>query len=229
MSDPGVPASSRLRRWQRRAVWLTVGLLAVLAPLCGRVAWEGRAEQQEAARAAAEGRGDDEIVHLGRAARWRLPLFSHDQDAIARLMQLGAEHEARGPEGRDMALAAYREARGAIVATRALGLPDEDAFDAANARIAVLMAEQERELGMDLSGEGRQEAYHRALLDVVPGPDPLWAALVALSFLAWVAATAGLTLRALDAQGRLRPRPALRWGAASLLLLVAWMVLLRLL
>jgi hypothetical protein len=48
-----------------------------------------------------------------------------------------------------------------------------------------------------------------------------------LAFAGWLVASAGFVLRALDAQGRLRSRPAVRWGGASLLLLIAWAVLLR--
>ncbi len=213
----------------RRAAWRLgwVGLLAaaVLAPFAIRAAWEGRAELAAAELAAAEERRDDEIVHLGRAARWRLPLASHDEVALERLMVRGHEHEQRGVEGRLDALAAYREARRAILATRGFGLPEADRFHAANERIAALMAEQERDLGMDLSGKEDQEAYHLALLEQVPGPDPTRSGLAALAFLSWVIASAGFILRALDAQGRLRPRPALRWGGASLLLLVAWVAL----
>lgn len=89
------------------------------------------------------------------------------------------------------------------------------------------MAAQERELDMDLSGADRREEYHLALLEQVPGPDPLRGAAAALAFAAWLVTSAGFVLRALDAQGRLRPRAALRWGGASLVLLVAWSVLLR--
>lgn len=215
------------RPWLGRAGLLTVIVAGVFAPLCVRAIWEGRAELEAASAAAEAARHDDEIIHLGRAARWRVPLASHDDQALDRLMALGAAHEQRGAEGRADALAAYREARRAILATRTLGIPHADVFHAANQRIAALMAAQERELGMDLSGEGRQEDHHLALLEQVPGPDPVRGAGVALAFVGWLVASAGFVLRALDAQGRLRRRPAVRWGGASLLLLIVWAVLLR--
>lgn len=209
----------------RRLGWLLGAGALIVLPLAARVAWEGSAELERAAAAGEAAQRDEQIIHLGRAARWRLPIASHDEQALEQLMALGRDYEEQG--SRDDALAAYREARRAILATRAWWLSDRDQFEAANARIAFLMAEQERELGTDLSGSGEQEAYHLALLEQVPGPDPTRSGLTALAFLAWVAATVGFVMRALDAQGRLRAPAAVRWGGASLLLLVLWMVLLR--
>jgi hypothetical protein len=199
----------------------------VLTPLAVRVAWEGHAELEAAEQARAEELLAQEIEHLGRAARWRLPVASHDEIALERLLVIGEEQEALGDAGIQTALMAYREVRRALLATRSWGIPHEDLFARANQRIAALMAIQERAFGTDLSGRGEQEAYHLELLERVPGPDPLRANLAALAFIAWIVASGGFVLRALDAHGRLRPRPALRWGAASLLLLIAWMVLLR--
>jgi len=64
------------------------------------------------------------------------------------------------------------------------------------------------------------------LLDRDPGPVPWRANLAALSFVGWVVASGGFVLRGLDGDGRLRPRPALRWGGVSVLLLLAWAILL---
>ena len=202
-------------------------VVGIMAPLAGRVAFEGSAELEAAAGARAEEDIDAEIEHLGRAARWRLPLASHDERALDRLLEIGAEYEAKGVEGTQRALAAYREVRRALLATRAWGVPHEDRFELANAHIATLMAAQEQRFGTDLSGGKDAEAYHLELLDRVPGPNPWLANAAALSFMMWVVAVGGFLLRAIDAHGHLRPRPALRWGGLSLIALVAWMILLR--
>jgi hypothetical protein len=47
----------------------------------------------------------------------------------------------------------------------------------------------------------------------------------AACFVAWLVACVGWFVRGIDGKGRLQPRLALRWGAAVLLLLVAWVVL----
>lgn len=225
MSGTGQAGKLDLRKGLARIGWLVLVALVVLVPLSIRVAWEGSAELEKAEAAAATSRVDDEVVHLGRAARWRLPLAGHDEVALARLMELGLAHEDAGE--RDQALVAYREARRAVLATRSFGLPDEETFHRANERIAALMAAQERDLGMDLSGEADQEHYHLALLEEVPGPNRTRSGFAALCFLAWLIATAGFVMRGLDAQGRLRTKTAVRWGGASIVLLIAWMVLMR--
>lgn len=209
--------------------WLVGAVLVALAggTVAGRVAVEGRAELELADRAAEAGDLDEEILHLGRAARWRLPLARHDERALERLMALGEAKEAEGADSRQEALAAYREARRAILATRSLRLADPGTFHEANRRIARLMAEQEREYGTDVGGTGDPEAWHLARLEEVPGPDPVRGGLASLAFLGWAVTAAGFSLRGLEARGRLRLPQAAWWGLANLALLVAWMVLLR--
>ena len=211
-------------------VAIIVSVLALL-PVLGRVAFEGRAEILAADRAHASGSTVDEIVHLGRAARWRMPLARHDDDAIARLMALADSAETSGE--RELALSAYREARSAIVGTRGLRLPHQQQFHAANEAIARLMAEQERDFGR-LRGDGDVEAalaekraWHLERLEAVPGPDPIGSSLAALCFIGFVITAVGFVMRGLDVHGRVRPKVAVRWGGACLVLMIAWMVLMR--
>lgn len=182
---PAVSWRGRLRR----AAWAALVTIGVATPLLLRVAWEGRAELALADAAASEGRGDLEIVHLGRAARWRAPLLAHDDEALARLIGVAEAAEASGDAGSQTALTAYREVRGALLATRAWGLADADVYAHANARIAALMAAQERAFGTDLSGTGDAEAYHRTLLEQAPTDDAAWPSLL---WLALFIAIAGL-------------------------------------
>jgi hypothetical protein len=222
----GAPApEDRRARWRRPAIALGV-LALVVTPLVGRVVVEGRAELAAADEARARGELDAEIEHLGRALRWRMPGSGHDEAALERLWALGEAEEARGAEGREGGLAAYRELREGLLSTRAWGIPHRERWEAANERIAALMGAQEREHGTDSSGIGDPEGFHRERLAEVPGPDPIRGNLAALAFAGWVACTVGLLLQGLGPRGRLRPRPALRWGTGAVLCLVAWAVLL---
>jgi hypothetical protein len=231
MSDDGMtgarPARPRWRAPLRGVAWAAVVAGCVLAPMCARVAWEGRAELDRAAAAREREDIELEIEHLGRAARWRAPVLGHDEQAIARLVEIGEAHEALGEDGTATALVAYREARGALLSTRSWGVPQPERFDDLNDRIARLMAEQERRFGTDVGGEGDPEGYHRRLLGEVPGGDTTRGNLAALAFVGWLAAAIGFVLRGIDEDGRLRARAAVRWGLVFLLLLVAWAVLLR--
>jgi hypothetical protein len=225
--EPNASSSVGLRRAARRFGWVAVIVVAIVLPLAMRAGWEGRAELSRAQAAASEGDVDRQIVHLGRAARWRVPGLAHDAQALERLVALGAAAEAVGPEALEQSLAAYREVRGALLSTRTWGVPRRELFDDMNDRIARLMARQEAELGTDVSGTGDPYTYHLELLQAVPGPHPVRGNLAALAFLGWLLTSAGFILRGLDARGRIRPRPALRWGGASVILLVTWAVLLR--
>ncbi|MBL4684838.1 MAG: hypothetical protein JKY37_09635 [Nannocystaceae bacterium] len=209
-----------------KVAWIVLAVLLIGAPLLVRVGWEGRAELQAAAHARSQEDTDAEIEHLGRAARWRMIGLSHDEDALMRLEAIGRLASAAGEDRRHVALAAYREIRRALLATRSFDVPHADQFHRANAHIAALMAEQERAFGTDPAAREDPEAFHLALLERMPGPQPWRSNLAALAFLGWLVACGGFVLRGLDGQGRLRPRPALRWGGASLVLLVAWAVLL---
>lgn len=190
------------------ALWVALALLGVLGPLLGRAAWEGRGALALADRAAAEGRVDREIMQLGRAARWRVPLAGHDEAALERLLTIAARAEQAGAASSQTALAAYREARGALLATRAWGIVDVARLEDANRGIARLMAAQERAFGTDLSGAGDPEAHHLALLRRAGETGPPWPALAAV-----LAALAGaLALRGGPARGRARAL----WGGLAL-------------
>lgn len=199
----------------RAAAWAAVVVLGVSGPLLGRAAWEGRGALAQAERAAAEGRVDGEIMQLGRAARWRVPIARHDEVALARLMTIAAEAERAGEASSQTALTAYREARGALLASRAWGVADPALLDAANHGIARLMAAQEQVFGTDLSGAGSPEAYHLALLRRAGEQGPPWPALTGVL----TALTSALALRGGPKEGRAR----VIWAALAVLgALVTW-------
>ncbi len=224
------PAPGPRHRWLARARRWTLWSVAVggafAVPVVVRVGWEGHDALDRAAQAQRAEDDDLQIEMLGRAARWRMPGLGHDEEALAQLVALGEAAESQGADARPRALAAYREVRRALLATRAWQVPHRDVFDDVNVRIARLMAAQEEAFGTDVGGQGDPYSYHLQLLQDVPGPDPVRGNLAALSFLGWLAAGVGFVVLGIDAKGRVRPRPAARWGVLSLVLLVAWAVLL---
>lgn len=204
--------------WVRRVV-LGGALVCVMVvvPMAVRAAVEGRAALDEALNT------DDidlRIERLGHAARWRMPLASHDEQALDALVAIGERGDG------EASLAAYREARRALLGTRAWGVSDPARFEMLCERIATAMAAREEADASDVGGQGDPYAYHLQLLQDVPGPDPLRAGGAAWAFVGWVVATVGFVGRGLDDKGRLRPKPATRWGLAALVLLAVWTVLL---
>lgn len=210
----------RSRQFARIAsrVGVVVALvLAFLVPLAGRNLVDGRAELRAADAAMADADVDAEIRHLGRAARFRLPLASHDEQALDRLEDLAHSAEEAGEIS--LALAAWRELRGALLGTRTLDVGDRARLRTVNGAIVELMVRE-------AEASGRPIARDRwaAELDQDLGPRGR-GLLASLCFVGWLLASVGFFVRAIDAKGRLELRPATRWGGAVVVLLVAWILL----
>lgn len=202
-------------------VRLVYGALAlvVIGSLLVRAWLDGRAQLREADAMAEAGDLDGEIRHLGRAARWRVPLAEHDELARARLREIAERETEAGHVG--VALVAWRELRSAIVATRTIDVDDHELLAAANTEIVSLMVLEARE-----AGSTADSARWAAELDDDPvGRSRARSLSAAACFAAWLVACIGFFMRGIDGKGRLEPRLALRWGAAVLMLLVAWLTL----
>jgi hypothetical protein len=213
--EPGESASGVTLA--RRLGIVALALALLLGPLWLRAWIDGGAQLREADAAAEAGDLDAQIRHLGRAARWRLPLAGHDELARARLREIG---ETAAEAGRvDEALVAWRELRRALLATRVVDVADSEQLEAANAAILELMVAQARGAGAPIERE-------RWAAELAEDLEPRGRSLAAAAcFAAWLLACVGFFARALDDKGRLRPRPALRWGAAVVVLLGAWILL----
>lgn len=196
---------------------VTAAAVLIAVPVAIRAWVDGQAALKEALSTEDV---DLRIERLGHAARWRMPLASHDEQALDALVELGEHSEPT------VSVAAYREARRALLATRAWGLADPQRFEMLNERIASAMAAREEVEGTDVGGLGDPYAYHLQLLAREPGPEPMRAGGAAWAFVAWLGALVGFVGRGLDERGKLQAKPATRWGMAVLLLLAAWTVLL---
>lgn len=216
MSTASQP-EARGRAIARRAGLIALAVALVLGPLIARAWIDGRAQLRLADAAAEAGELDTQILHLGRAARWRLPLAGHDDFARAQLRELGGT--ATKANDTNHALAAWRELRGALLGTRALGVVDPEQLREANAAIVQLMVRQG-----DAAGEPVDRARWAAELD--EDLAPRWRSLLAAAcFAAWLITCVGFFVFGIDAKGRLEPRLALRWGGSALALLIAWILL----
>jgi len=213
MAEPRPSAADRARPILRRAAVIVgvVGLL--LAPLYARVLIDGRAELAHADAALELGDSDAAIRHLGRAARFRLPLAAHDDLALARLHDL-----ARSADDPGTALAAWRELRRALIGTRVIDVRDPELLAEANAAIVELMV-SEAPRGQPTHSDRWAEELEQ---DLEPRGRSLFAA---LCFVGWLGACVGFFTQGIDGKGRLNPRPALRWGGSIVVLLIGWIAL----
>lgn len=199
-----------VRRGLVRAGWV----LAFAAPLLLRVAWEGRVELRAAGEAADHGDIDGQIVHLGRALRWRLPIGGVEHEAAAELVAIAERAEQDGDLA--TALAAARELRSALLGSRDLAVPQADALADADARIARLMALSSRDGVVD-------EAAQLRRLQGASASSPARASVAALAFVGWAVASFAFLRRGIDGKGRFQQPAATRLGVLVLAALLAWL------
>lgn len=215
MSDAAKPG---IGRRPAVSVGVIVGVIALLlAPLLVRTLVDGRAELARAEAAASSGDVDAEIRHLGRAARFRLPLAQHDELALDRLQELAGSAESAGEVA--TALAAWRELRSALIGTRTIDVREPERLSEANAAIVNLMVVEAQASGRPIARDRWAEELEQ---DLEPRGRSLAAA---LCLAAWLVSCIGFFARGVDVNGRLIPRPALRWGGSALLLLILWILL----
>jgi hypothetical protein len=179
-----------------KIVRATAFVAILVAIVAARVVWSSRGEWK-AAQAAG---GDDEILHLGRAARLYAPGNPYSRRAVDKLAAIGRDDPSR-------ALAAWREARSALLATRSFYTPRRALLDEANAHIAELMADAEKARDRE-----KARAWHAARLAQDEAPSVAWTLVALAGLAAWIGCALGLVLRGVGDDDRLRPRVAWRWA-----------------
>ena len=185
-----------------------VGL--VLGSFALRVVTTSASELEAGDRYREAGQTEAALIHYRRAARWYAPGSPYHVEALGRLGRIGADAEQRGDV--DLALAAYRAIRAAIMSTRSFYVPEPERLRAADERIAALMASLPPP-AMD-AGKSREQlrSEHLALLRADPSPSAPWSLVLLLGFALWVSSAFAFTMRAVDEQDRFVRREVLRWG-----------------
>lgn len=201
-----------------RAIGLVIAaalalILLIIGPLIVRAAIEGAAELRAAEQASTT---EQAIVHLGRAARWRLPIADHDERARERLEQIADEAELADDDA--LALVAWRELRSALLGTRTGSIADPEQLERANLGIVRAMVAIAK-----AAGESEQGERWRAELEASPASDGVGTRFAALCFALWCVTLLGFVVRGIGPKGELR-RSARWWVAANLALLVGWLL-----
>lgn len=194
---------------RRNALWVAL----VLAAVCGRALWSSRGALHAGRAALAQGRHDEGVLLLRRAAHLYLPGSPYVAAAYDALEASARESETRGQN--DRALAAWRAVRASALATRWVVVPYADRLDRANRHVAHLMAllppaPDER----DTTVQTREER-HLALLREDRAPEPGWVLVLAVGFALWAASLAHAARRGWDDDDRPQRGPLALAGAAG--------------
>ena len=159
------------------------------------------------------------VIRNASAAPGEMPLK-------IRAAAIGTEAESSGDP--ELALSAHRAIRSAILSARSVYTPERARLDAANQRIAGLMAALPAPpMDAGKSPDGlRQE--HLALLERDDAPSVLWTLVLLAGFVAWVGGAFVFTVRAIDAEDRWIVPEVKKWSVvigAGLALFVVGMLL----
>jgi hypothetical protein len=203
--------------WRWALLCIAVGLGVIVT----RVFWDGRAALAAGDEAIAHGDVDGAVVAWRRAARWYAPGAPHVADAYQRLEAVAREAEAHG-DARG-ALAAWRAIRSSVVATRSFYTPYADRLEAADERIAALMAAEEKAAD-PARDEAARKSFHLALLARDESPRLAYTVLALCGFAAWVGGGYWFARRGVTADDQLDRREALRAAALIVAGMAAWMI-----
>ena len=203
----------------RRILAYTTKIAALLFVLMSivyvRVLYSSRIELREAEAASDH---DGRIDHLGRAARLYAPINPFSERAIDRLRSDCSDFKLGGPllaprprEEDERHLAACRELRSAILATRSFYTPHSEILTVADEIIASLAARLESPSVDPGAGEAARRKWHAERLAESEAMAPRigWTLLALFGFALWIGSAILFIFRGLDAEDRLVPRPAL--------------------
>jgi len=193
----------RLAGWILRAV---AALGFVLGVMTARVLWSSRTALAEAETRT----GKERQLRLGEAARLYTPGNPWSRRALDALVADGRKNDADS-------LSAWREVRSAILATRSFYVPHPDLLTEADHRIAELSADAELQGKPDAAAQRPVAvAWHQQRLDEsnADAPHVGWSVLAILGLCAWLGGALGFLTRAVGADDRLQPKPALVWAAS---------------
>lgn len=194
----------------RRARVAIAVVLAALVVILVRVLTASHAELTSAESYYAKGDVDAAVVHFRRAAKWYAPASPYPPKALERLGEIALAAESRGDT--DLALASWRAIRGAILSTRSFYTPFPSVLDAANRRIASLMAAQPPPPVDAGKTPDQLRGEHLELLEQDLRPDQGWTIVLLLGFALWLIASFLFMTRAFDEEDRWVAPEACRWG-----------------
>ena len=204
--------------------WVIACAIGIVALVWVRMAVDSHAACQQARALAAAQDTDGEIRSLRHAIESWAPAGTCAPQAADRLTAIADAAEAAGNV--DTALYALRTQRTALLSIRHLWVPQGHRLALLHPRIGRLMALQSG--GPPDVQEANANRYSQQLDGWRErGPRMPLALGASLSFMGWLATLVMAATRGFHADGRVRST-AWRWALANLVLLAAWIILVRL-
>jgi len=198
----------------RKALWIVLLTLVVLAMAWLRVCVAGRQARAQADRLMTDQKVDEAIGFYDRTLHMYWPGSPDVAWAARQLTRIAEGREQSG----DLpgAVHAWRILRSGLYAARGLYQPYPETIRHAEERIADLVSRD--------SGGEAERAKQLALMQKNQDPSRGWSMMALLGFALWVGSAFGFLWRALTPDGRLLTRPALLWSATFIAGYALWLV-----
>ncbi len=197
----------------RKALWVLLLGLVVLAMAWVRVWVFGYQARAQADRSLAAGRVDEAIGFYDRALHMYWPGSPDVARSIEQLTDIALQREQTGDIAG--AIHAWRILRSGLYAARGLFQPYAMTIHASEDHIAALVARQ--------TNNGATGARELELMRRNQDPRRGWSITALLGFVLWVGSALSFLWRALTADGRLLKRPAVIWALTFVAGYVLWL------
>lgn len=198
----------------RKALWIVLLTLVVLAMAWLRVGVAGRQARAQADRLMTDQKVDEAIGFYDRTLHMYWPGSPDVAQAVRQLTRIAEGREQTGD--RPGAVHAWRILRSGLYAARGLYQPYPETIRHSEERIADLVSRD--------SGGEAERVKQLALMQKNQDPSRGWSMTALLGFALWVGSAFGFLWRALTPDGRLVARPALIWSAAFIAGYALWLV-----
>lgn len=220
------PTQKKEKKLPARRKALVLTLLFVVSLYLGtgaRAYWNARSEYEKGLSCIEKGDKEGALEHLERAITWYYPASPYASRAAELMWRMAEQEERKGNNAE--AFRIYGRIRSAFYMCRGLYTPGKDWIRKCEKKMALAFAGIPTDLVTEKSKTFEQRANEELALLSGPGrPDPVWALIVELGFIGWMASITGFIFMALIRDGGVRVGLALFWGILFVCFFLLWLI-----